>query len=839
MASDDDGLSGNELSADVAHISSPVNGKVETRSIFAVKGGVLAPVFVQVRKRNADGTERLLATAYPLPTVGGPWSISVVLGEGTHTIIAVAIGVDGQQFPSKPVTFSVRLALPAPQINKPEQGSTQDVNTWVSGTGGDYSANVKILEDLTHRELGSSPVALTGGWGGSIHFVPGPRSIVARQFVNGRPGALSVVRFFKVRPPRVAGITVTQQDNQGAKFSGTGYNGATLVLSYVSGPANKPLPEIVVAGGVWQISTTAWTPGAYTYSAIQKISDNAGGWIPSHDLRFNFTILPPELEPVPDPVPDRPNEYSYTPTFTGRGTNGATVLIKKQGGDNAVPNALVVNGRWFSESEQEWGPTLHQNVDLKQRLNGRDSANWVRLVVKIPPLAPPITRLVDNDLSPTIEGTCWKTDTLVRLTFSDNPGKVEIATVTGGTWTFRRSTPFAPYVTHTVKVTQIAAQQPSPPTTRTFVVRRTLLNPVITYPTNEIEVERDLTIRGRQGMTGASMQLRIDGINAGTAKLLTSDGDWSIELKGLPFGRRILDAQQTLDDRPSERSDPVVVNVVLTPPVFTVPQPGGDLPRMSMISGEGTPGATVDVWRDDHVDFLLKGVPVNDARFWEGLVTLPVGVTKLRARQAIGLEVSRESPLLTCNVVPAAPYIETPVKDGHVGYSTVVSGFGVPGDTITSFLKDVRLGSALVAKDRTWSILTSLTQPGGAYELVAVASYDGFESDRSARQPVVLGSYLPIIDSPQAGRWVRNSVTFSGQGRAGTGQLHSWFDPDQPWAPNLAVSAQGWQGVSARTLSAGGNWCRFHQTIVDGADASTISDWSESGRFEVEEPPSR
>lgn len=165
MASDDDGLSGNELSADVAHISSPVNGKVETRSIFAVKGGVLAPVFVQVRKRNADGTELLLATAYPFPTVGGPWSISVVLGEGTHTIIAVAIGVDGQEFPSKPVTFSVRLALPAPQINKPEQGSTQDVNTWVSGTGGDYSANVKILEDLTHRELGSSPVALTGAGG--------------------------------------------------------------------------------------------------------------------------------------------------------------------------------------------------------------------------------------------------------------------------------------------------------------------------------------------------------------------------------------------------------------------------------------------------------------------------------------------------------------------------------------------------------------------------------------------------------------------------------------------------------------------------------------------------
>jgi hypothetical protein len=193
-------------------------------------------------------------------------------------------------------------------------------------------------------------------------------------------------------------------------------------------------------------------------------------------------------------------------------------------------------------------------------------------------------------------------------------------------------------------------------------------------------------------------------------------------------------------------------------------------------------------------------------------------------------------------VVPDAPWIETPVKDGEIGRVTVVSGFGEPGDTITISLDDAAhsvLGSTPVLEDRTWSVAVTLTHPAGAQALVAVASLDGFESDRCARQPVVLGSYSPVIDTPQAGRWVAEPVNFSGRGRRGTGQVTSWYNPEYVWAPELTVGTQGWQGWSVRPLSAGGNWCRFKQTIVDGADGSTISDWVQSQRFEVPGPPPR
>jgi hypothetical protein len=222
-------------------------------------------------------------------------------------------------------------------------------------------------------------------------------------------------------------------------------------------------------------------------------------------------------------------------------------------------------------------------------------------------------------------------------------------------------------------------------------------------------------------------------------------------------------------------------------------------------------------------------------------VTLPVSVATLRARQSIEREVSRDSPSLTFSVVPVAPLIETPIEDGHIGRATVVSGFGEPGDRVTISLDDAAhtvLGSTPVLEDRTWSVPVTLTQPGGVHVLVAVASFNEFDSDPAARR-LVLGSYAPQIDTPQAGRWVTEPVHFSGQGRQGTGQVTSWYNPEHLWTPPLEVSAQGWQGGSVRPLLAGGNWCRFKQTIIDGADASTISDWSESGRFEVLGPSLR
>jgi hypothetical protein len=720
-----------------------------------------------------------------------------------------------------------------PVITSPAAGSLQETTFTVGGIEGEVGATVHVLldHDPDTMPVGKSEVLTGDAWTASVKVEPGPISLVAIQVKGQLESGRSSPVAFKIRPPAFTAVKVEYPTTEtSVKFSGTGHTGATVEITVISGPGGTAPPAVTVKGGKWETTATNWPFGMYSLKAIQKVSDNTNGWIESQPYTFTVNRL------FPDPY-DVTFTTDYQPTFSGKGYTGATVKLYNPGGaSKAAPDARVSNGIWSSRASEVWGPTFEREVHIQQTLNGQTSPNWVKLKVTIPPLAPVMNEPVENGLSPQLSGTCLPEATL-SLKYSDSPTLHPVVN-TNGTWSFRRDLPFEPEKTHNATITQTAAGQISAPTSKTFMVYTPIPKPVITDPEPGSEVGRDVTIEGTDGMAGATMQIRVDGINT-VAERLANGGLWYIDLKGLAFGRRILDAQQTLDGPPSERSDPVVVNVVLMPPVFTVPQPGGDLPRISTIFGEGMPGATVEVWLDGSNDFLFRGVSVNTAGRWEGLVTLPVGVTKLRARQAIGSVVSNDSPLLTCNVVPAAPYIETPVKDGHVGRSTVVSGFGVPGDRVTILLGDVVLGSAPVLEDRTWSVATSLSQPGGGHVLVAVASCDGFESDRSAQQPVVLGSYLPVIDSPQAGRWVSDPVSFSGQGRPGTGQLVSWFNPEQPWAPNLPVSAQGWQGVSVRPLLAGGNWCRFQQTIVDGTDTSTISDWSESGRFEILGPPLR
>lgn len=838
MASEDEGTTGEHTHAPAIHISYPVNGSVETSSRFAVTGGILVPVFIHVRKLDADDIAIPLGVTYPLLLPGGPWGCSVVLGEGTHTIIAVAVGVDGYEIPSDRVTFSIRLALPAPQINQPEVDSTQDMLTWVSGRRGDYSAKVQILTDFDYCELGSALVLPTNNWGTFISFAPGMHSIVARQTINGRVGPVGTERLFKVRPFRLINIAVTPQVNHGVRFSGPGYDGATVEITVISGPDGaSPPPAVTVSNGTWATTAGSWPLGVYRLSAIQKVTDNASGWIPSQPSEFDVSIVE---DPVPDPTDVSFTYEQYIPSFFGRGMTGATVLITFANGDRAAPDAPVIGGIWSSRPTTDWGPTWKRQVQFKQQLDGQVSPGLVAVEVTIPPLPPVITGVVDDELSPIVSGTCWP-GAQVELMFSNSPAPYS-PVMSDGQWCFPHPDKFAPGVTHTVTVTQTMAQQTSPPARRTFEVGM-LSKPVIIEPVHGAEVARDLRVCGTDSTNGATMQLRVDGIEAGPATPM-SGGAWHIDLTGLAFGRRILDAQQFRGGRPSELSDPVAVMVVLMPPVFTVPLPGGQVPRAATIAGKGTPGAKVQVWEVGREDLLLMEVPVGFDGCWEGAVNLPVGVITLQARQTMEAqkEASGESSPVTCDVVPDAPWIETPVKDGEIGRVTVVSGFGEPGDTITISLDDAAhtvLGSTPVLEDRTWSVAVTLTQPAGAQALVAVASLDGFESDRCARQPVVLGSYSPVIDTPQAGRWVAEPVNFSGQGRRGTGQVTSWYNPEYVWAPALTVSTQGWQGWSVRRLSAGGNWCRFKQTIVDGADGSTISDWVQSQRFEVPGPTPR
>lgn len=814
------------LQVQAPRITSPSSGEIPDKR-FQVRGTGGNPAGT-ITLYSANGGAVL---ALAIIGAGGDWTAEVTLPSETQPLTFYARQKIGDKESTNSNQVTVKLgALAIPAITTPANGSSQPTTFTLTGNQGTAGSKVQVLNDLTTVVVGESGVLTGAGWTCSVTVLPGQASLSAKAVMGGRESERSNSRAYKVRPAPLTTVSDTHTETA-VKFSGTGYTGATVEIRKVSGPEVTMPSAVLVTNNTWETTATNWPYGTYSLTAIQKVPDNDGGWIESQP--YTFTVN----RQLPD-VSDVTHTTDYQPTFSGKGTTGATVRLANPGGaSDAAPDARVTGGLWLSKASEIWGPTFERQVHLQQSLDGQQSPNWVALKVTIPPLAPGMNEPEEDGLSPKLSGTCWTgTGTTVNVKYSDSD-TVHSAVVSNGAWTFKRTVLFAPEVTHTVTVTQTAAGQTSPPVTKTFVVYLPIPQPKITDPAPSTEVGRDVTVHGEDGMAGATMQLRDAQLqrDLGEGKLLTANGRWSIDLVGLEFRQYTIDAQQTRNGRPSERSELHVFKVVVLPPEFKAPVENGSLPRTATIEGTALPFARVDIWLQGVTELLLKDIEVDRDGNWKAEVTLPVGKKTIVARQTFDGRPSKTTEPLNYNVVPAAPFIETPTRDEPIGARTVVSGFGVPGDTITVRLDDAArtvLGSSPVLEDRTWSLTVTTERLGGRYNLIAVASLDGFDSANSPARPVVLGTYLPSIDVPAAGSWVSGPVRFEGQGRRGVGQVVSWFNPDLKWSADVPVNPANWQGEAGRSLPAGGQWCRFTQTLADGADGATISDWVESQRFE-------
>jgi hypothetical protein len=822
----------------VPEFSFPRHGMVFSTNAYMIQGtsATSRDMVVEVY-RLVDGKRNLLGRSYVSDTY--KWQIITSAPWGTITLICKFQGFTDE---SDPITYTATYETepvdpPIPVIQRPVSGTVQPLPLYISGTKEFANATVEILFDLgNNTPLGS--VDVTGrNWTVKVPVLPaGPVSLVAEQVKNGVRSGRSAAHIYKIPPPTLSRISATRINATTIRFSGTGYFDERLETQVQLRSIGVPVPPptTVQKNGTWE-TDAAWPFGMYQIEAVQKISDNANGWIDSAEYRFTIN----HVLPVPSDVAFT---RDYQPTFSGKGLTGARVSLYEADRETLIAtDAPVNNDLWTTKAIKVWGPSYQREVHIRQYFGSQAPSQWHVLTVSIPPLAPDWVTVVENAQSPRISGNCWP-GAVVILEYN-NDGVKHRTTVTGATWTFRRDLPFTPDVTHSFSVTQTFASQTSVPATGSFTVRRAMLKPQISVPAEGADISSNTTISGKNGMSGATMSVwdeqMGDELNS---KQLTSDGDWSIGLVNLKYREYSLTARQTLGTAEPARSDIRMCNVVLLPPVLLTPGEGRDLPRHSTLSGTGWPGARVSVWLQGRDEPLLDDVSVDAVGQWGGQVSLNlVGSHRLRLRQTFADQVSKDL-LRDVRVVPSTPVIESPIKDAAIGAAVVISGFGYPGDTVTVKLagSGATLGSGPVLENRTWSLSAHIDHPGGPGALTVEAASGDFVSAVSEPQPVQINTWLPGINAPSAGRWIALPVTFAGTGKAGVGQVVSWFNPDVVWAAELAVSNGQWQGEAAQALSPGGNWCRFRQTFAAGTDPASASDWAESQRFEVLPlPPSR
>lgn len=140
-----------------------------------------------------------------------------------------------------------------------------------------------------------------------------------------------------------------------------------------------------------------------------------------------------------------------------------------------------------------------------------------------------------------------------------------------------------------------------------------MLQPLIVAPVSGSEVGYDVTIEGDNGMQGAMMQLHDSqmGVTLGAPLELLAEGKWLIGLRDLELRHYFLHAQQILNGQESINSAEHELKVVVSPPRFTTPIPGGKAPRTSKIAGTGRPTARVEVWLEGATEPLLEDIEVN------------------------------------------------------------------------------------------------------------------------------------------------------------------------------------------------------------------------------------
>jgi hypothetical protein len=810
----------------------------EPRIISPVSGAVIGEAKPIVSGTGKVGTRiNLHRQGNPLDSYGsgtvefdGRWEVKLTkaLSWGSFVLVAEQ-SFENTKLLSNPVDLTVNLS---PVILDPASGTTQSQSFNLSGDLSIQGATLAVYRDLETEKVGEVEVSASF-WRVPVNVQPGPASLVAIQTLNNVPSPRSAPRSFRIRPPKLAEPEVTFLPDTSLKFSGSGHFDQNLSteIQFSASDGSLPLPPNarVNAQGYWETAPVVWSLGSYDVTLIQKIADNASGWIESQPLEFKVRNDMPDI-----------TEASYTeeylPVFSGKGYTGATVSLRFPNTNEAARSVVVVNGQWSTSALVEWGPTNKREVRITQHLGNHPSQRPFILYVTIPPLAPGVDDLGEEGLEPVFRGTCLSGAT-VSIRFSDDT-ETHVATVTGSTWTFQRPTPFEANIEHAAEVTQTILDLLSKPTSKTFTVHRVMLQPLIVAPGSGSEVGFDVTIEGDNGMQGAVMQLHDNQIGAtlGDPLELLEEGKWSIQLLGLDLREYFLHAQQTLNGRDSANSAEHRLKVVVPPPRFTMPIPGGRAPRTSKIAGTGRATAQVEVWLEGATEPLLTDIEVNASGNWDAEVSLPVGNTTIWAFQTFvhnGIaQRSQANERLRYKVVPAAPFIETPTADDHVGRRVVVSGFATPGDTVTVTLGSDQ-ASAEVRENRTWSVTLEPGQDEGNHELDAVAACEGFISD-SAKRTLQLATYLPTVEIPEPGRWVSNPVLFAGKGRQGVGVLVDPFNPDKTWLASIQVDPD-WQGLSDQTLPLGGNWCRFKLQPSDSDPMG--SDWVVSERFEIESVP--
>ncbi|MFJ2426764.1 hypothetical protein [Pseudomonas sp. NPDC087804] len=787
-----------------------VTAKLNRHGILSERSGPVTflrrpnyPLITRVEYRGT--TTVFFGTGYPKATIeinhesGSPIATALVAADGKYetTPITLPPGTTGIEWgarqkifdrdwiyslyhPQKPV-FDVPTC--APTINAPTL--IEQIPT-VTGRGsiweGLAAAKIEVvLQGATNVALDQATVTATGDWTATTAtaVAPGSYTVSVRQLMNGVYSLPVTAPAPLIIKPLAPTDILVVPDGLSATFSGSCWPSASLMLLINDGKQEIPIPVTGAPDGKWTSLPITFVPRKYTFTVTQTFSEQTSP--PAGPVEFKIA--------TPTPViifPGNQQETDFRPEIKGtNGYDGATVAVF----DNTVQGPALgqtivpASGIWAVKLDKELVVGEHdiyaQQTSEKQ---ASDRSVSVRFAVKVPK---PLLTPVPNNYYPrrsTFSGTGWP-GAVVKLSFDgvDYPVTGGIKVDANGQWV--APVFLEPVGGKKLKITQSYGGGDGVSMDYSFV---TVTNaPDLESPSAGEWVDPSSMVVSGYTHPGDTVVVRRLGAGAGDnlgTFLADSEGRWSGTVKKIEGDTNYSYwAYSTKDSIGGDPSDTAVVNLQdLTAPLIVHPADGDFLVPRVLFSGQGLPGATIQV--ADLFNPAINHAPtttVDQSGYWsvEGNTDLNPGPNWVIVQQTLG---EKKSPWVRSGrfIIEypltgfSAPTVDRPFPGEEVGLQPMLAGTGVAGAKIHVRQNGKDLAQAWVDVQGRWALrLPAFAE--GSQSLTVIQASDEIWSAELKPNPtfevvqVSAGFPAPTIESPTAGATVDTRFWMSGKGMPG------------------------------------------------------------------------
>ncbi|MCK7359365.1 Ig-like domain-containing protein [Enterobacter roggenkampii] len=536
------------------------------------------------------------------------WTPATPLNNGTYDITLTVTNKDGagnESAPSQPVTITIDTDPPttpaAPtvtdsvsQITGPvaDGGTTNDPRPVLSGTG--TANDVIIIYDSVNNQPASEVGRVTVDSNGNWSWRPGSNidegnheftATATDEAGNVSDPSPAITITVDTVAPDTPVISAVGGEPSGGIITdttpivgGTGVNGETVIVYNNGVEAGR----VVVVNGEWSLELPTQTDGPLN---ITVAGVDAAGNVSDLSQVFTVTldsVAPeiPQINAVSDSQVTNNTLYTRdgTPTLTGTGEPGSTVIVSVDGVPSSVPVTVQPNGTWTWTAGSTLSDTAHTFTVSAVDPAGNTSGSSAPLSVTVDtndPDAPVVTGIA-------IEGTplTGTAEAGATVTVTDSNGNVlGTGVATGGNFSIALSPAQQDGAVLTVTATD-ASGRTSPEAD--FTVSGTVSNlpevPIITAITDDVGAvtgnvlgkTSDDTAPAISGTApaGSTVTLYQDGSLIPLAIIpVGTDGTWSYQLLvPLSPGNHFFEATTTVGLFTSGLSPAATVTVDLTAP---------------------------------------------------------------------------------------------------------------------------------------------------------------------------------------------------------------------------------------------------------------------------------